>query len=414
MIVIRTLFILLSKIKRNRKNSSESSREKILVIASKLGLREKIRFFKDKSDGLFKILAETNQGEDKYFHCRHCNYTAPKELAESVPPDFFQDEEEKPLEKIHGPDLISVKELADFADIDIRKTTKTLIFESSNTDRIITVMVRGDYDVSEEKLKRVVGEEDLFLASSYTIQEVFGTEVGYIGVVDLPDEVELVADLTTKDRVNFECGANETDHHFLNVNFGRDLPEPDEFYDVREVKEGETCPDCKEGELESINASSVAEINHFSKNTEEVKLSYAGKDGNPHSPSISFLKIFPSTLYALILEKHHDENGLNWPKEVTPFKVHMLSLGNNEEIKREAKSIYKELQDAKIKTLWDDREKKAGVKFNDADLLGVPIRLVIGEKSYQKNRIEWMERGHDKTSFIKRDELVSRIKDFYS
>ena len=235
----------LDKNEEDRESFFSSLRGTIMRILSTLGLEEITHVYTPEgSEGSLssqKILGETSRGGEEYLSCANCDYIAPKKLAESKFTPYSQDEEPRPLQSIHGPDLVGVEDLAEFAGIDVLKTTKTIVFETSQTDRVITVMVRGDFDVSEEKLKRVVGEEDLYMASSFTIREVFGTEVGYTGVVDLPEQVELIADYTTEGRVNFECGANKTDHHLLNVNFGRDMQANEAFYDVRQAKEGEVC-----------------------------------------------------------------------------------------------------------------------------------------------------------------------------
>jgi prolyl-tRNA synthetase len=360
----------------------------------------------------FEFVVETKMGSDEYFHCTRCDYIASKDLAKSNFPTYLQDKQQKPLKRIHGPDLINVKDLAEFAGISIPTTTKTLVFETEQTKRLIAVMIRGDYDVSEPKLENIVGE-DLYLAPALTIREVFGTEVGYTGVVDLPKEVELIADLTVQERVNFECGANETDYHLLNVNFNRDLPKPEEFYDVRQIKEGETCPKCEDGGLKLFKAATAASFDPLSlKNSGNAEVFYIGEDGKRHPIFLGKLKLFLANIFALLIQNSWDENGLIWPKEITPFHAHLISIGG-EEIFRKAEMIYHKLRENDVAILWDDRDKKAGVKFNDADLIGIPIRLVIGKKSFQEGCVEWTERGKEEVSFIPDDQVIDKIKKFY-
>lgn len=404
-----------NKDNEEQKRISTEFKEALPQIFSSVGVQSKELAFADSGENElgFTLLSETSLGRDRYFRCNQCDYIAPRGLAESSFPTYPQDEEQKPLKRIHGPDLISVKDLADFAGISVPTTTKTLIFETTDTKRLIVVMIRGDYDVSEAKLAQVMGEE-VYLAPPQTIWEVISVEVGYSGVVGLPDNVELIADLTTEGRVNFECGANETDYHLLNVNFGRDVPEPEEFYDVRQMKEGETCKKCGKGELELVKAATLATYSLLPTTEEkDNEVVYTGEDGKKHPMSIGKLKIFPSTLFALALEDNWDDNGLIWPRAITPFHAHLISLGREDEIFEKAEEIYHRLLESGIEVLWDDRDKKPGVKFNDADLLGIPLRLTIGEKSYKENCVEVKERTGDEVKLIPEDEITQVVKQYY-
>lgn len=274
-------------------------------------------------------------------------------------------------------------------------------------------MSRGDYDVSEAKLKKILDVEDLQLAPPQTIREVTGAEIGYSGVVGLSGEVELIADLTTEGRVNFECGANETDFHLLNVNFDRDIPKPKEFYDVRRVKEGETCTECGEGDLHLVKAVKVASFDPIPPGEHNRRVSYMGKDGNRHTVFLTRLKLFTPNLFALMIQNSWDKDGLIWPKQISPFHVHLISLGEEKEILQKAEELYHNLGDNNIQVLWDDRDKKAGVKFNDSDLLGFPIRLVISKKSYQQDSVEFKQRDQEEAYMVCEDEIVDKVKGFY-
>lgn len=399
---------------QEQKQTSSQFKEALSQIFSSLGLqvRESASTSNNENELGFSLLGETSSGTGEYFRCNQCDYIAPYKLAKSSFPTYPQDEEQKPLKRIYGPDLTSVEDLADFAGISVPTITKTLIFETEETRRLIVVMIRGEYEVSEEKLKHIVGE-DLYLAPAITIKEEIGAEVGYSGVVDLPDKLKLIADLTTEGRVNFECGANEKDYHLLNVNFGRDVPEPEEFYDVRQVKEGETCSKCGKGDLQLVKAANLATFSPISRDGINQEISYMGEDGNRHPFILGSCKIFTSTIFALALENSWDDQGIIWPPLISPFQVHLVSLGRQREILKKAEEVYNKLRKAGINVLWDDRNKKPGVKFNDADLLGIPIRLVVGKKSCEKERIEWKEREADEAILIPEGELIDKIKEFY-
>lgn len=359
------------------------------------------------SDSVF--LAVTERGNQNYFRCDECDYAALEELASSKLDVDLPPEEMKPVEKIHGPDIVSVKKLADFADIHLEKTTKTMVFETEETRRLIAVMVGGDREISEAKLRKVLGE-DFYLAPPMTVREVIGTNPGYVGVVDLPEEVELMADLTAKDRTNFECGANEEDYHLLNVNFGRDVPRPDRFYDLRQVKEGEKCPCCGEGELRLSSAAEIAFLAPVEEETWEGSLDFTDAEGVQAPIKLWRLRVFLSRIFACMVENNWDEDGLIWPEVVAPYSVCLLSLGKGGEIGEKSRKLYRRLRNQNIDVLWDDRDCKAGVKFNDADLLGIPVRLVVGKKSIEKGAVEFKRRDEEEVSFLEEEEVIERVK----
>ena len=274
---------------------------------------------------------------------------------------------------------------------------------------MVAAAVGGNREISEAKLKKVLGE-DFFLAPRMTVREVLGTEPGYVGFIDLPEEVELIPDLTIKNRINFECGANETDYHLLNLNFGRDIAEPDNFYDIRQVKNGEKCPRCGEGKLYPTKATGLISFSSLDEEDLECNLTFNDKDGEVNQIDLWQAKISLTDLFACAVEKSWDEDGLIWPDEIAPYDVHLLSLGGGK-IAERAEEVYIRLREEGLEVLWDDRDCKAGVKFNDSDLFGIPVRLVIGKKSLDKDALEFKRRGADETLFLKEEEIISRIKE---
>ena len=161
-----------------------------------------------------------------------------------------------------------------------------------------------------------------------------------------------------------------------------------------------------------INVTEIASFDTGKNETGRPGLTFAGKDGKERQAKVSAFRFFPSSVFALILQENHDGNGLIWPPEVSPFQVHLISLGSSEEIIREAKKVFHELEEAGFEVLWDDRDKKPGVKFNDADLLGIPLRLVLGRNFLEKGQIEWEERKSGKKRFVKPDELLDNLRRF--
>lgn len=355
------------------------------------------------------FLCVTGMGPEVYFRCGNCEYSDPKPLASSeLEAENSSEEEVRELEKLHGPEIVSVKKLADFAEIPVEKTTKTMVFETEETGRLIAAAVGGDREISEEKLRNLLGE-DFYLAPPMTVREALGTDPGYVGVVDLPEEVELIPDLTMKGRTNFECGANEEDYHLLNVNFGRDLPEPDRFYDIRQVQEGERCPLCGEGELYSLKAAKISS-SYPLEDSDQFDLNYTDARGEQKSAKLWRSRIFLSRLFACVLEKNRDEDGLVWPEALAPFSAHLISLGEEKEIEEKAEGLYRKLLEEDIDVLWDERNCKAGVKFNDADLLGMPVRLVVGKKSLERGAVEYKRRDREENVFLSEEEIIKRLK----
>lgn len=360
----------------------------------------------------FMVVADA--GEDSVFVCDKCDYKANKEKCESIFETYKQDKEMKPMKKVKGEKIIGVDELVKFLGVDIKQTTKTLFFLADN--KFVAAMVRGDYSISETKLKNYLKCTNLFLASEEDVKDVTGAEIGYAGPVNLPKDIKVIADITCKDRVNFEAGANETGYHNLNVNFERDFPTP-VFVDIRESKEGDICPKCKKGKLMEKNA---IELGHVFKlgtvYSKSMGANFTDVDGQAKPMEMGCYGIGISRLVAAIVEASHDEKGIIWPKNVAPFLVHMISLGAEKEVTKEAEKVYKDLIDANVEVLYDDRDESAGKKFADADLIGIPLRLVVSKRSLENGGVEWKERGDkdfsSEKSVVKIKDLKKKIENF--
>lgn len=355
----------------------------------------------------FMIASEV--GEDSILSCDKCDYRANLEKATSRVEDYKQDKEMKPMESVEGKGIIGVEELAKFLKVEVHHTTKTIIFQAD--DELVAVMIRGDYDISETKLSNYLGCQHLKLASAEKVMKVTGAEMGYAGPVGLPKEVKLVADLTCKGRVNFEAGANETHYHNINVNFERDFPTPD-FVDLREVKEGDGCPQCK-GKLKLLQAIEAGHV--FKLGTaysQSMGAKFADEDGKEKLIEMGCYGIGISRLVASIIEASHDENGMIWPMAVAPYQIHLLSLGNEEAVAAKADELYEQLEAEGFEVLYDDRKESPGVKLKDADLIGLPLRIVVSNRTMEKTGVEWKLRAGGSEEQVKFTDLVSKIKDF--
>ena len=360
-------------------------------------------FTKDYSHE-FQTICET--GEDTIFYAKSADISFNKEVAPSLAPKVSsQDEKILPLEDVLGEGIIGVEELARVLKIPVEKTTKTLIFET-DTGQIIAAAVRGGYDINEEKLIKIIGCKTLKLASKDIVRKITGAEVGYAGVINLPKEVKVYFDDSTASRKNFEMGSNKTNYHSINVNFGRDLEEPKEFYDFKIAKEGDIYP--LTGEVYEVYK--VCEVGNIfplgTKFSKAFGYTYTDEKGMQQPVYMGSYGIGPSRVMGVLVEKFADDKGLVWPENVAPFKVHLIGLDlQDKKVLDEAERIYKLLQAEGIEVLFDDRVgTQAGAKFADADLIGIPYRVVISKKTGDK--IEIKKRSEKETEFKTLKQLI--------
>ena len=327
--------------------------------------------------GSEEFMVESEAGEDRIFVCSNGDYKANIEKAESQFSVFTQNEEKKPMEEVEGQGIIGVDALAKFLKIPVAQTTKTLLYQAD--DRVVAVCVRGEYSVSEVKLANLLGCMNLHLAKAEVVKRVTGADVGYAGPVGLPDDVEVLWDLSCEGRVNFECGGNKTHFHNINVNFVDDVALPSKFVDVREVKAGETCIKCGKGTL--VEARTI-ELGHVFKlgtvYSEKMKAVFTDSDGKQKLIIMGCYGIGMTRALAASVEMSHDDRGIIWSDEIAPFAVHLVSLPGGEE---KAQELYQKLWAQGVEVLWDDRDVAAGIKFADCDLIGLPYRLVASKKT---------------------------------
>lgn len=358
----------------------------------------------------FMMVSEV--GEDTIFVCDQCDYSANVEKAESKFETYPQDKEMKAMEEVKGEGLIGVEALAEFLKIPVHATTKTIIFQAD--DKVVAVMIRGDYDINEVKLKNYLGCQELNLASAEVVEKLTGAVVGYAGPIGLPKEVTVVADLTCEGRTNFEAGANKTNYHNINVNFERDFPTP-VFVDIRSVKDGDVCCKCEKGKLSSNQA---IELGHVFKlgncYSEQMGAKFVDKDGKQKLIEMGCYGIGITRLIGAIVENMHDEHGIIWPKNAAPFQLHLISLGKEEEVQQKAQELYQELTATGWEVLYDDREESAGKKFADADLIGLPVRVVISNRTLAENAVEWKERAKADAEKVALKDFAGRVQKFFA
>ncbi len=352
----------------------------------------------------FQTLSEI--GEDLIFKVPEEDKYLNQEIVElKIETEQDQKEEKKEMKEIFGKGLIGVDTLAEFLKIDVKKTTKTILFETDE-GKVVAVAIRGDRDIDESKVKKIVGATGLVLASEKTVFEVTGAKVGYAGMLNLPDSVQKIWDYSTEGRINFEMGANKTDYHNINVNFGRDIEEPKDFFDVAEARDGDIHP--KTGEkYKTFKATEVGNIFNFGQEkAREMELFFKDKEGKETPAWLGSYGIGITRVMGLVVEKMSDEKGIIWPEAIAPFQVHLINIGEEEK----AEELYNKLQEKGIEVLWDDRDKRPGEKFGDADLIGIPNRVVISPKSLEAGGVEFKKRNEENGEIVSVEELFERLK----
>ena len=354
----------------------------------------------------FMVLAET--GEDTILFCDECDYAANQEQACTRIDEFPQDAETAPMQAVFGEGLIGTGPLSEFLHIPVWKTTKTLIFEADES--VVAVMVRGDCDVNEIKVANFLGCRRLQLASPERIRHLTGAEVGYAGPIGLPPSVRIIADRYVDGRVNFECGANQTNYHSINVNFGRDLPRP-EFGDFKLGREGDGCPTCGK----PLRAARGIEVGHIfklgTKYSEAMGCRYLDAAGKPQPVVMGCYGIGVSRMAAAWVEQHHDDKGIHWAPQIAPFHVHLVGLNlEDPAVAGPAEKMYADLQGLDIEVLFDDRRARAGEKFSDADLIGLPVRLTVSKRTLAQGKVEFKLRREAQAEQLTFDEAVAKIR----
>ncbi|MGV0167567.1 proline--tRNA ligase [Furfurilactobacillus sp. WILCCON 0119] len=318
-------------------------------------------------------------GEDTIAYSDSSDYAANIETATSLYVPKKSHEELRDLEKIATPGEKTIEEIADRLDLDANKTLKTMLFIADGEP--LVVLIRGDHEVNETKLKNAVNAVDLEMATTEQAEDFLGADFGSLGPVGVNEDIKVVADQDVADMVNMPVGANENGFHYLNANLDRDF-RVDEFVDLRLVQEGDVSPD-GEGVLKFNRGIEIGHI--FKLGTRYSKALGAqvlDENGRQKDVIMGSYGIGVSRLLSAIAEQSADENGLAWPKSIAPFDVHLIPV-NTKDAEQQALTDELEtaLTDAGYKVLVDDRKERAGVKFADSDLIGLPLRVTVGKKA---------------------------------
>ncbi|MBQ9818206.1 MAG: proline--tRNA ligase [Proteobacteria bacterium] len=356
----------------------------------------------------FQVLAQT--GEDRILSCPKCGYAANEEKAEvkrTVSMTKFEIDANTPArEEVHTPGQHSIDEVAAFLKIKPEQSIKTLVYLADA--KPVVVLLRGNENLNEIKLTRVLGCETLVMASDTAIQEVMGAEVGSLGPCGV--KIPVYADLNVATMHDCVCGANHTDYHFIHIEPGRDF-QVTAIEDLVLAEEGDACPHCGE----SLQAFKGIEVGHVfllgTKYSDPMGATYLDAAGDSHPCVMGCYGIGITRVLAAAIEQYNDENGINLPTVIAPFHVIIAPmLMKNETVVAAAEKIYAELEAAGIECLYDDRDVRAGVKFKDDDLLGVPYRITIGERNLKEGMVEFKHRADADNTKVSVDEIVEFVK----
>ncbi len=357
----------------------------------------------------FMVLADT--GEDKIAVCTSCNYAANVELAPAKGGGDNSNEQEEEIKLVPTPGKKTIDEVASFLGIPNKKLIKTLIIKSE--DKIIAALIRGDHELNEVKLANLLEIDSIELADEESVKKVTGAPVGFAGPLGLDDSVEIIADVSTAGMKNFVVGANKEEHHYINCNWDRDIPKNRvKFADIRIITKDDPCPKCG-GKIEIKKGIEVGHVFKLgTKYSEAMGATYLDSNGKERPIIMGCYGIGIGRTVAASIEQNHDENGIIFPSSIAPFEV-IISLLNPKDqvLKDAAENIYTELQKNSIEVLLDDRDVRPGVKFKDADLIGIPLRITVGKRFKDKSVVELYERRNSKTTDIRLDEVVSNVKD---
>ncbi|MFC4077862.1 proline--tRNA ligase [Salinithrix halophila] len=363
-----------------------------------------------KENHEFMVLSDS--GEDTLALCGSCDYAANIETAQVGEPEggwAAADISRVPeLKKIPTPKASTIRDVARLLDRQPAELIKSLLFIAD--DKPVLVLVRGDHEANEVKVKQALDARTCELADDETVRRVTGASTGFAGPVALKEDVKVVADLAVKGLADAVIGANETDAHFIHAAPGRDFG-VDVWTDVRTVEEGDTCPQC--GGM--IRFARGIEVGHVFKlgtrYSEDMKANFLNATGKEQPFIMGCYGIGISRILAAIVEQHHDENGITWPSGAAPYPIHLIAVNVKDEAQKKlAEDLYEQLRQGGVEVLFDDRQERAGVKFKDADLIGIPLRITVGKRAAD-GIVEYKFRRSGESGELAAEELLGKLSE---
>lgn len=354
--------------------------------------------------GSMEFMVKSDIGEAEVVYCTSCDYAANIEKAPTFEVKVEAKEELKELQKVETPNVRTIEELVSFFNTTPQKFAKTLIYKAD--DKVVAVMVRGDRDVNETKVINHLKCINLELADAETVRKATGADIGFAGPIGIKVD-ELLIDYEVKYIENMIIGANETGYHMINANYGRDFEGT--VGDFRNIAIGDKCPKC--GAEITINRG--IEVGHIfklgTKYSQAMGATFVDDKGEEKPIIMGCYGIGINRTMAAVIEQNHDEKGIIWPLSIAPFHVIVVPVVMKDELQvKVAEEIYNKLNEMGVETLIDDRDERAGVKFNDADLIGIPIRITVGKK-IKDGIVEFKLRNSSEVKEIKVEEVYDEV-----
>ena len=366
----------------------------------------------------FQVIAST--GEDAIVYCPSSDYAANIEKAECLPPEGPRPAASKPMEKVATPGNSTCEAVAEQLGMPLQQTVKSLVLATDELNeegeivktQVWLLLLRGDHEMNEIKVGKIEGLANFRFASVAEIVDHFGCEPGYLGPVNLKKPVKLVVDREVAVMADFVCGANEVDFHLAGVNFGRDLPEPEVVADLRNVVAGDKSPDGK-GELAIERGIEIGHVFYLgTKYSKAMNATFLGDNGKPQFFEMGCYGIGITRLPAAAVEQNHDERGMIWPDAIAPFTVVIcpIGMGRSEAVKAEAEKLYSELLALGVDVMLDDRDERPGAMLADWELIGVPHRVVLGDRGLKDGVVEYQHRRDTEATKVATGEVLAHLK----
>ena len=354
-----------------------------------------------------EFMVKSDAGEDTVAYCSACGFAANSEVADSKIESIKRHETSKEVYEISTPNIKSIDELCEFLNINERETAKSRVYIFN--EKPILILMSGNDEVNETKLETLLGGE-IRPAHTEELMEITGADAGSIGPVGYKGRI--IADLRLKDGNNLYSGANKNDYHIGGIDLTRDVPEI-EYADLRIVQTGEPCPRCGK-EIEVFKAIELGHIFKLgTKYSEALGAKFLDENGKENPIIMGSYGIGVDRVLACYIEQNNDERGIIWKKPLAPFDVHIIALNMKKEtVATESEKIYKTLTENGFDVLYDDRKSlQAGFKFSDADLIGVPIQIIVGERGLKENNVEIKIRSTGERINVKLDKLIDKAKE---